>query len=239
MSRPKGSKNKPKADNITTFINNDIAVEFKPTDIIKSVLYDLFNKITILESKQNSFENLTHELLFQNLLIDSGFKVYEGSDIPKGSFTRDTKTGYFDQRYADKLLAIHHPYGSQASPDFILVVYGFIFKIELKSSKNGLAMWNSGYAQNEYIYIYSNTLLKYTTFFIGACIISPEVMLIFEQHIKDIKDVCDRTNSKLSSIGEHHWSTYPRVMFQNTATLAPKHEYSVFEFIERVVSYDK
>jgi len=210
----------------------------KDINVVREFIYDILKLLKNLPKAHNNFQNKNHELNFLEGLTELGFQNLEtisGLDIYREDMDVLGNI-HFMPHLSDRLIVIHEPYGSQAAPDFILVVYGFIIYIEFKSSKTNKIMWNSAYSQKDWIYLYSNTDKNITMFFIGDNIIGPNEVKIIEDYILDYKSLSQKYNLKLNKINSK-WTTYPRLMFDNSGTIIESFEASVYALVNERVSY--
>jgi len=117
---------------------------------------------TLVES--NKFKDKEHETQFANILKESGFeKVDAKSDF--GIEIKSHDSLVFVSEYRNKFLFIDQPFGSQKTPDFIVVIDGWVLYVELKRNKGKKITWNTGYPRNNYLYIYDSGKLGRIMFF--------------------------------------------------------------------------
>lgn len=112
---------------------------------------------------------------------------------------------------------IAQPNGTQSPPDFRLFIDNHEYNLELKSSKNGYAMWNSSLPVENTIYFYVNTKDNTRAVFLGRDIMSiAETELLLEYSAK-YNQLAAEYNARLQ---DSAWSVYPRKMFENRKRLA-------------------
>jgi len=117
---------------------------------------------TLVES--NKFKEKEHEKQFANKLEESGYKeIKSKSDLGIEITSQDSLT--FVPQYCGKFLFIDQPFGSQRTPDFIVVIGGWVLYVELKRNKGKAITWNTGYPRNNYLYIYDSGKLGRILFF--------------------------------------------------------------------------
>ena len=60
---------------------------------------------------------------------------------------------------------IPQPFGSQMTPDFIVVIDGWVLYVEMKRTKGKKISWNTGFPKNDYLYIFDSGKLGRIIFF--------------------------------------------------------------------------
>lgn len=109
------------------------------------------------------------------------------------------------------------PNGSQQTPDIRVTLENEQqVDIEVKTSKTGIILWNSGLPKEGAIYIYSNTEDGGITFFMGEEIITSEERDALEMTRKANQATADITNKQLKA-SKSSWNFYPRPMHNNTS----------------------
>ena len=122
-----------------------------PTNFIQKLKNNEINE-------NNSFRNQKHETVFSNFLISNGFikvdsKSETGKQIRKyGSLT-------FNSEFKGKFIFLYQPFGSQKTPDFIVVIDGWVIWVELKRAKIKKISWNTGYPKDNILYIFDSEKL--------------------------------------------------------------------------------
>ena len=91
---------------------------------------------------------------------------------------------------------IYQPFGTQKFPDFLYVIYkdgSYIFQsIEVKSSYNGIAIWNNNYPKENTIYIFHDSKFDKATYFMGSSFIN--------NYVKTLINISEKTIDILISI---------------------------------------
>lgn len=127
---------------------------------------DLIKKLFDLEYKSNTFADKKHENRVRDTIESLGIKKTKDSSIIK--ILKDKKNiNKFVGELVDVVVYIEQPFGSQKSPDFIICFYGHIIWVECKSGKNRIS-WNSGYPQENVLYVFSSKKTNNTTVFLGS-----------------------------------------------------------------------
>jgi hypothetical protein len=97
----------------------------------------IYNSVTSLNFIQKG------DFIFKNKACISKLKsVYNSSDPSK--FTTVTLSQYFDNIDVNSIYFMKEPFGSKASPDFLIISSNGILGIEDKSSKGGKVSFNTG-----------------------------------------------------------------------------------------------
>lgn len=97
----------------------------------------IFNQVISLD-----FINDGQFILKNKACVAKMKSVYNSSDPSK--FTTTTLSNYFDDININSVYFIKEPFGSKASPDFLIVSSNGILGIEDKSSKGGKVTFNTG-----------------------------------------------------------------------------------------------
>jgi hypothetical protein len=97
----------------------------------------IFNQVISLD-----FINDGQFILKNKACVAKMKSVYNSSDPSK--FTTATLSNYFDDININSVYFIKEPFGSKASPDFLIVSSNGILGIEDKSSKGGKVTFNTG-----------------------------------------------------------------------------------------------
>jgi hypothetical protein len=97
----------------------------------------IYNRVTSLNFIQKG------DFIFKNKACIGKLKsVYNSSDPSK--FTTVTLSQYFDNIDVNSIYFMKEPFGSKASPDFLIISSNGILGIEDKSSKGGKVSFNTG-----------------------------------------------------------------------------------------------
>jgi hypothetical protein len=109
----------------------------------------IYNEVTSL-----SFINKGDFILKNKLCVAKLKSVYNSLDPSK--FTTITLSQYLGDIYVNSIYFLQEPFGSKASPDFLLISSNGILGIEDKSSKGGKVSFNTGTpGGNKFIMYYS------------------------------------------------------------------------------------
>jgi len=129
-------------------------------------LQKLINDIYNLNFTSNTFAEKKHENSVKQIFLDNELFEVEKTD-PRFTFLKDrnnsTKTV---EELKGSFIFIEQPFGSQAAPDFIICVDGYVLWVECKSGKDTLT-WNTGYPKNNVLFVFSSKKRNTTTIFFG------------------------------------------------------------------------
>lgn len=133
-------------------------------------------------------------------------------EITKERFIQKYKDDYTKWIPGTKVLPescffVHQPNGTQKTPDFFFIIWGFFFPLDCKSTKNNKVMWNSGLPEHKIIYILSNKSGNFL--FLGEHLVEDTEREILAERDMEIRIVCDKVNENLSDIGSS-WAAYHR-----------------------------
>jgi len=153
----------------------------------------------------------------------SGYYFNKNLEIYNKDFWKDNMTFWLKDAYPFDMQYIFQPNGSQRNPDIYLFLKGCCIPIDVKSSENGSASWNSTYAQSDIIYMIASKKLGETAIILGEEI-SPceESVKVLNKYVADYDKLSDRVNDKLIGIQGAFadetrlpWTVYPRKMYCN------------------------
>lgn len=121
---------------------------------------------------RNSLEKLGHEERIELILKDVGFEEKFNKECSKKLKKRKEAINQFiiqehSNNDSKRGFYIRHPFGTQNSPDFILIYNNFVQELECKSSIKDNIKWNSGYPKENCLYVISSVELKTTTICFG------------------------------------------------------------------------
>lgn len=119
-------------------------------DVLKNTINDIGNNWTSKEREDFIFNKVTSLSFINNgqfivsnrPCITKMKSVYNSNDPSK--FTTLTLSNYFDEIDVNSVYFIKEPFGSKASPDFLILSSKGILGIEDKSSKGGKVSFNTG-----------------------------------------------------------------------------------------------
>jgi hypothetical protein len=105
------------------------------------------------------------------------------------------------------LYYVYQPYGSQKSPDFMLINVADKITTQYLECKSGCGkiLWNDGYPTEDTIYIFTCTKSNTTTFFTSD-IMSPKMLKIFKSICLQIKAI----NTETKKTADDGWCFYIR-----------------------------
>ena len=187
----------------------------------------LFN---FLKFEDNSFEYIDNYKIQLSDAIKQELTKYKNIDdneIRKG-FRFETNGNF----------VIFQPFGSQCSPDILVICNHRHFFIEHKSSNNGNIMWNSSYPIYGGCYIFHNKKENYTTFFTNNEMIIDSTIENIKEYVNVIAKVAKEFNLKMPSGS----SFYPRFMYMDSTIYRLKNksddlcrEQSALKYISEMV----
>ncbi len=151
------------------------------------MLQDFIEKLFNLNYSINTFQSKKHELNIINIfnefnIIESPleyFTILKNKDNINKII--DIKGNYY----------INQPFGSQKSPDFIVVIEGLVLWIECKTGNKKIT-WNSGYPNKEILYVFSCKKNNTTTLFFGKfheVHLNDNFVELYEQFDKKLKEI--------------------------------------------------
>ena len=119
-------------------------------DVLKNTVNNIGNNWTSKDREDYIFNQVISldfindgQFILKNKACVAKMKsVYNSSDPSK--FTTTTLSNYFDDIDVNSVYFIKEPFGSKASPDFLIVSSNGILGIEDKSSKGGKVTFNTG-----------------------------------------------------------------------------------------------
>jgi hypothetical protein len=119
-------------------------------DVLKNTVNNIGNNWTSKEREDYIFNQVTSldfindgQFILDNKACVAKMKsVYNSSDPSK--FTTITLSNYFDDIDVNSVYFIQEPFGSKASPDFLIISSNGLLGIEDKSSKGGKVTFNTG-----------------------------------------------------------------------------------------------
>lgn len=176
--------------------------------------YELYKNVSdFLKSKDCSFRSIDD---YKTQLSDKTkrelkkYKEIDNNDERK-SYRFETKEN----------LIIYQPFGSQRSPDILIISNHCAFFLEHKSSNNGSIMWNSSYPIFGGCYVYHNSKENYSTFFSYNVIISDTHVLVFDKFSDDHKKLVDKYKHLMP---DNIWGLFSRNMFTTNVKFGLKYK---------------
>lgn len=91
---------------------------------------------------------------------------------------------------------VYQPYGSQRSPDFILCENNVMIELEIKTSKTGIIMWNSGKVCLDRFYIYGNTKKNIISPFYGGDVYGEKELEYQKKCTIECKKLAEKLNNE-------------------------------------------
>lgn len=159
---------------------------------------------------------ISHEKYISSILKECGFREVEK---PKKLTRKDTMKWIKNPELSTMLeegTYISQPFGTQASPDFIIKINSkFVLFLEAKSSKEYYPQYNSGGVNFNFLYVFCSEKTDETTIFLGKDIITPEQNERIAKHIKEARERDEVFNEEMKKIDKINrgWEYYTRPMF--------------------------
>lgn len=173
---------------------------------------------------RNSLEKLGHEERIEFILKDVGFEEkFNKESSKKLKKRKEAITQFIIEEHSNndsKGFYIRHPFGTQNSPDFILIYNNFVQELECKSSLKDNIKWNSGYPKENCLYVISSVELKTTTICFGKDFTNASQKEEIENSFERIRDFVKEENKTLSG----DFSFYPRKDFIFSGVSPFKHK---------------
>lgn len=117
---------------------------------------------------------------------------------------------------------VYQPFGTQKFPDFLYVIYkdgSYIFQsIEVKSSYNGIAIWNNNYPKENTIYIFYDSKFDKATYFMGSYFINKYIKTLIYISEKSI-DIFIGIINKIFEINNIMWKKVHYKKTEHTNTI--------------------
>jgi len=129
---------------------------------ISKLITDIYN----LQFTSNTFAEKKHENSVKDIFVNNKMIEIQKSDS-RFKFLKDRENSTkVIEELKGSFIFIEQPFGSQAAPDFIICVDGYVLWIECKSGKNTLT-WNTGYPKEGVLFVFSSKNKNTTTIFFG------------------------------------------------------------------------
>lgn len=115
----------------------------------------------------------------------------------------------------DGVYVIHNPNGSQDSPDFVFLWGNKCLPLEDKTSKGGKILWNSGLAQDGYLYSFSCQTSQQHFFFMGEDYSSTATREKLMHKRSELAQMVEEFNAelKVNAAAEEYEELYVRPMY--------------------------
>jgi hypothetical protein len=131
-------------------------------DVLKNTVNDIGNDWNSKEREEFIYNQVTSlgfikkgDFIFNNKPCITKLKAAYNSSNPS-EFTTSSLSEYFDDIDVNSIYFMKEPFGSKASPDFLIISSNGVLGIEDKSSKGGKVSFNTGTpGGNKFIMYYS------------------------------------------------------------------------------------
>lgn len=171
---------------------------------ITKFVSELFNISCVSQERKTQMSSKLHHKSFIDILKKNGFSelnidTKKIREILKSTNKRINKS--------DGLYYIEEPFGSQNSPDFILLnIYRNtikkLLKFELKTG-NKKIMWNDGYPRKDTIYLYTDNKLCKSIACFGDYLINDDTQKVLDKYLRLIKKINTEVKLELSNCSEN------------------------------------
>ena len=142
-------------------------------DILKMPYYKNYSAVS------GAVHNIAkHEKAVEDLFINHGLTKSHIKKLTKKK--RNAWLNGGDHTEMSDNTYISQPCGKNDSPDFIVKCDGKLYFFECKSSKGTSPTYNSNYAKEGYIYIFTSEKYDATTVFMGEDIVNDESVELYE-----------------------------------------------------------
>ena len=160
-----------------------------------------------------------HEDALANVLKKHGFKNGKlPSGIKRDDALKWTKKPELACDIPDGTF-IEQPFGTHASPDFIIKVSDkVIIFLEAKSATGTYPLYNSGGITQEFLYVFCSKKTNQTTIYMGSSMITLEQQRLIDEHIEEARKRDEVLNAKLKELDSNHRGVcyYTRPMINQT-----------------------
>ena len=167
-----------------------------------------------------------------------GFNRVEKEDIPAGEFRRikkqaQAKISAGELRNPSGLRGhyVKQPFGTQAYPDFMVIMGASIVGIETKFStkKQASPVWNSGLPRAHGLYVFASRGRGDLTYFKGADVIGEDEVMAMHAFFDDLKRKQNEFNSSRLADQRYGFAVYVRNAFEQKKTPNPNALTNFFE----------
>lgn len=164
----------------------------------------LFNISCVSQERKTQMSSKLHHNSFVEILNRNGFSELE---IDTYTLRKVLKSTNKRINKSDGLYYIEEPFGSQNSPDFILLnIYRNtikkLLKFELKTG-NKKIMWNDGYPRKGTIYLYTDNKLCKSIVCFGDYLINDDTQKVLDKYLRLIKKINTEVKLELSNCSEN------------------------------------
>ena len=146
-----------------------------------------------------------HEDALANVLKKHGFQT---GKLPSGIKRDDALKWIKEPQLASEIpngTFIEQPFGTHASPDFIIKVSDkVIIFLEAKSAKGTSPMYNSGGITQDFLYVFCSKKTNQTTIYMGSSMITLEQQKLIDEHIEKARKLDETLNDKLKELDSNH-----------------------------------
>ena len=146
-----------------------------------------------------------HEDALANVLKKHGF---HSGKIPSGVKRDDALKWIKEPELASEIpngTFIEQPFGTHASPDFIIKVSNkVVIFLEAKSSTGTYPLYNSGGISQDFLYVFCSKKTNQTTIYMGSSMITLEQQRLIDEHIEEARKRDEILNAKLKELDSNH-----------------------------------
>jgi DNA (cytosine-5)-methyltransferase 1 len=207
------------------------------TDAITKFVSELFNISCASRERNTQLSSKSHHESFIDILKKNGF--YE-LNIDTKKIREILKSTNKRINRPDGLYYIEEPFGSQNSPDFILLnIYhnkiNELLKFELKTG-NKKIMWNDGYPRKDTIYLYTDNKLFKSIACAGDYLINDDTQKVLDKYLRLIKKINTEVKLELSNCSENAsgFKIYVRKANSQTIDISKHSEIDLMNFKKNI-----
>ena len=146
-----------------------------------------------------------HEDALANVLKKHGFQT---GKLPSGIKRDDALKWIKEPELASEIpngTFIEQPFGTHASPDFIIKVTDKVtIFLEAKSSKGTSPMYNSGGITQDFLYVFCSKKTNKTTIYMGSSMVTLEQQILIDEHIEKARKLDEVLNAQLKQLDSNH-----------------------------------
>jgi DNA (cytosine-5)-methyltransferase 1 len=197
---------------------------------------ELFNISCVSHERKTQMSSKSHHIAFIDILFRNGFSKLT---IDTKKIREILKSLNKSINKPDGLYYIEEPFGTQSSPDFILLnisrnsIQNFL-KFELKTG-NKKIMWNDGYPRNDYIYLYTDNKLGKSIVCLSDYLINDDIQKLLDKYLRIIKKINTEIKSELSNCSEDYgFNIYVRKANSQSIDISKHSEIDLINFKKNI-----
>lgn len=143
--------------------------------------------------------------------------------FPIGISSDDIKSGYFVPSLRHRKCLIYQPFGTQNSPDIILIHWGYVIPLEFKSYKppNTSPVWNGGLPRDNWLYVIADAKRKKQIVLLGQHIMDDQERNELRDFHNQLQAMAKRFNAERQ---RRKFDYYVRAMYNQISTIPDDNE---------------